>query len=601
MSATATDLITYYAQHTDADPTRRSYAIGDQAAADVVTMARNARTVAVDIETMGLGAQAFKVKVIIIATKIRSCVLDAREPRHRDAARDAMAAARELVFQNSAFDVPPLVTAGIMRLGDIAKVTDTLIYSRMAFTGEMDRHGLGDLEKKFLARSLRTMTKDNLAEWGKANRLTKAKVFEVAQYDDPVYAMYAGWDGVLTAMVLDPVRDAARRQLTNHPFGRYGADPVQAEHLMEREQRVNRIMLRRSAVGIRIDDDRVAAEQDQLRIRMNELSGELAGFGVAEATNRNQLTAALDRDGAFGEDYPRTKTGKYSTAKGILDAVDHPAVTAFRAYDDHRRLFAYLEDARLVAARTDGRIHPQVNILKARTGRMSYSNPALQQFTPGARRALMADEHDGMTSIDWSSIEPVLMANFAGDTGLIKAYESGQKFYDVVSQLAGVSYKRAKVIVLAKMYGQGLRSLAAGLGIELDEAKALDVQVSAAMPMTDRLTKWAAVWSEETDKTWTLSGRIIDVDPEFGYKGTNFVAQGSNYDVLAETLVAMEDAEIADRIYLAVHDELVVSSEIADETAEIMRKPPDRLIEIAGRTPIIRVDRAELGERWDEA
>jgi DNA polymerase-1 len=595
------DQVTFYAQHTESDPTRRSYSIGDQAAGEVVRMARAAGRVAVDIETAGLGDKAFQVKVIIIATELRSCVLDASNDRHRAAAREAMSMARELVFQNSAFDVPPLVTAGILRLEDIAKIYDTLIYSRMANTGEMDRHSLGDLEKRFLSGQLRSATKDNLAEWGKVNRLTKSKVFEVAQYTDPVYAMYAGWDGVLTSMVLEPVRAAARRQLTEHPFGRYGADPVQAEYLMEREQRVNRIMLRRSALGIAIDDDRVTGEQDQLRMQMNELATEMAGFGIAEATNRNQLAAALEEAGAFPEDYPRTATGKYSTAKGKLDTIDHPAVIAFRAYDDHRRLFAYLEDARLVAKRTDGRIHPQVNVLKARTGRMSYSNPALQQFTAGARQALLADEGDALTSIDWSSIEPVLTANFAGDMKLIEAYESGEKFYDVVSRAAGVSYKKAKVIVLAKLYGQGLRSLSAGLGIELDEAKRLDAMVAAAMPMTDRFTKWAGVWSEETGKTWTLSGRIIDVDPEFGYKGTNYTVQGSNYDVLSETLVAMDDAGIADRVYLAVHDELVVSSEIADETAELMRRPPDRLVELAGRVPVIRVDRAELGARWDAA
>ena len=597
----STDQITFYAQHTDADPTRRSYSIGDQAASEVVRMARSAGTVAVDIETAGLNDLAFTVKVVIIATQLRSCVLDATDPRHRAAAREALSAARELVFHNSAFDVPPLVTAGIMRLEDIAKISDTLVYSRMAHTGEMDRHSLGDLEKRYLRGSLRTMTKDNLAEWGKTNKLSKSKVFEVARYDDPIYAMYAGWDGVLTSMVLEPVRTAARRQLTDHPFGRYGADAVQAEYLMEREQRVNRIMLRRSARGIRIDDDRVAGEQDSLREQMLDLAFELRGHGVAEATNRNHLAAALEAADAFPEDHPRTKTGKYSTAKGILDAVDHPAVTAFRTHDDHRRLFEYLETARLVAARTDGRIHPQVNILKARTGRMSYSNPALQQFTAGARQALMADDGDSLTSIDWSSIEPVLTANFAGDMGLIEAYEAGEKFYDVVSRAAGVTYKKAKVIVLAKLYGQGLRSLSTGLGIELDEAKALDALVTTAMPLTDRFTKWAAVWSEETGKTWTLSGRIVDVDPAFGYKGTNYTVQGSNYDVLSETVVAADDAGIADAIYLAVHDELVMSSEVADEFSEIMRKPPERLIEIAGRVPIIRVDRAELGSRWDAA
>jgi DNA polymerase-1 len=599
---TTADQITYYAQHTEADPTRRSYSIGDQAASEVVRMARAAGRVAVDIETAGLGELAFKVKVIIVATPLRSCVLDATDERHRAAAREAIGVARELVFHNSAFDVPPLVTAGIMSLDDIAKVYDTLIYSRMAFTGEMDRHALGELEKKFLAKSLRTLTKDNLAEWGKVNRLSKSKVFEVARYSDPVYAMYAGWDGVLTSLVLEPVRAAARTQLTDHPFGCYGADAVQAEYLMEREQRVNRIMLRRSACGIRLDDQRVASEQDRLRVQMNELAEELVELGVDEATNRNKLAAALEEAGAFGEDYPRTeKTGRPSTQAKHLESLDHPAVTAFKAYDDRRRLFTYLENARLVAERTDGRIHPQVNIHKARTGRSSYDNPALQQFTTSARQVLLADEGDALVSIDWASIEPVVAGNIAGDTTLIERFEAGEKIYNVVSEMAGVSYSKSKVVVLAKMYAQGIRSLAAGLKVDPEEAKELQHKVALSMPRTDRFVRWAAAWSEEFGKTWTMSGRIIDVDPEFGYKGSNFMAQGSAYDVLSESIVAVDEAGLADGLYLSVHDELVISESVAHDVRKIMERPPERLIELSGRVPKLRTDAALLGDRWNDS
>lgn len=598
----AADHITFYAQHTESDPTRRSYSIGDQAASEVVRLAKAAGRVSVDIETQGLAELAFKVKVVIIATQTRSCVLDATDPRHCAASRDAISAARELVFHNSPFDVPPLVTAGIMRIEDIAKVYDTLIYSRMAFTGERDRHSLGELEKKFLSGRLRNASKDNLAEWAKVNRMTKGEVFAKARYEDPIYAMYAGWDGVLTSMVLEPVRDAARHNLTQHPFGRYGADAVQAEYLMEREQRVNRVMLRRSARGIRIDDTRVDHEQERLRQEMNELAEQLVEFGVAEATNRNQLATALEAVGAFDEDYPRTeKTGRPSTAAANLKAIDHPAVTAFMSYDDRRRLFTYLENARLVAERTDGRIHPQVNIHKARTGRSSYDNPALQQYTTPARQTLLADEDDHLVSIDWASIEPVVAGNLAGDVDLIKRFEAGEKIYNVVSETAGVTYKRAKIVVLAAMYGQGIRSLAKGLGTTMEEAKELQAKVASAMPRTDRLVRWAAAWSEEVGMTWTLSGRIIKVDPEFGYKGSNFIVQGSAYDVLSESIVAIDEAGLADGIYLAVHDELVISEQVAHDVRRIMERPPERLIELSGRVPKLRTDAALLGDRWNDS
>jgi DNA polymerase-1 len=355
----------------------------------------------------------------------------------------------------------------------------------------------------------------------------------------------------------------------------------------------------------------VSTEQERLRVERLELADQLKELGVEEATNRGHLAAALEEAGAFPEDYPRTeKTGRPSTQAKHLEMLDHPAVTAFKAYDDRRRLFTYLENARLVAERTDGRIHPQVNIHKARTGRSSYDNPALQQFTASARQILMADEGDALVSIDWASIEPVVAANIAGDTTLIERFEAGEKIYNVISSyvapyMPGVPYKelykKVKIVVLAKMYAQGTRSLAASLKTTPEEAQELQQIVALSMPRTDRFVRWAAAWSEEFGNTFTLSGRIIDVDPEYGYKGSNFVVQGSAYDVLSESLVAVDEAGLADGVYLSVHDELVVSESVAHDVRRIMETPPERLIELSGRVPKLRTDAALLGDRWNDS
>jgi DNA polymerase I len=594
--------INFYSQHCESDPTRRSYSIGEQAASTAVEMAAKNGRIAVDIETQGLNELAFKIKVMIVSTDRHSCVLDARSPIHCRAFRDALQAAKTLIFHNSAFDVPPLVVAGLMRLEDIDKVFDTLVCARMALTGFGARRGLGDLEKRYLGGSLRSETKDRFGEWAKVYGLSKGKAFEVAGYDHPVYQLYAGWDGILTSMIAPHVWREAFSQLTDHPFGRFGADAQIAGYLIEREQRVNRIMLRRSARGLCIDPERVDREQDRLREQMNGHADELVEHGVKDPANRNQLAAVLEAADALPEDYPRTATGKVSTAKGILDEVDHPAVVAFREHDLRRRLFTYLEHVRLVAERTDGRVHPQCNVLHARTGRMSYSNPEVHQFIADARTVIERDpEHSGLVSIDWSSIEPVTVANLSGDLTSIQRFEAGEKLYDVVSATAGVPYKTAKVVLLAALYGQGIRSLSSRLGVDVERAKALQAQVFEAMPMTRRFIGWSTAWSEETGKTWTLSGRVVDVDREVGYKGTNYCVQGSAYDVLAESIVAIDAAGLADGLYLAIHDELVVAEEIAHDVRKIMERPPDRLCELSGRVPKLRTDAAYLGDRWDDA
>jgi DNA polymerase-1 len=600
----STGQINLYAQQTAEDPTLRSYVVGEDAARGVARMAGESKRVAVDIETAGLNDDAFRVKVMIVANGAQSFVLDATNPRHCAAFTDALDAATELNFHKSAFDVPPLVTAGLMRIEHIDKVFDTLVCARMALTSTMDKfgfvkHGLEALEKRYLTGRFHSRSKDRFADWSKANGWSKATAFKKAGYDHPVYVMYAGWDGIITWLVRDYVYAAALAQMTDHPFGRFGADEETARYLIEREQRVNRIMLRRSARGLALDQERLTQQQEDLRARMLELGDQLAAFGVADPSNRNQLSAVLAAADAFPPDYPMTKTGKYSTAKGILDAVDHPAVRAFRSHDQKRRLFLYMEHARLVAEYTDGRIHPEVNVMAARTGRMSYGNPELHQFTGDARTVIAGDR---LVSIDWASIEPVVAANLAGDHEQIERFEtSGEKFYKVVEDAAGVPYKVAKIVMLAATYGQQLRALSASLGTSMEEAKVIQAKTLAPLPMTRKFCGWSAAWSEETGKTWTVSGRIVDVAQDKGYQGTNYTIQGSAYDVLAETIVACEDAGVDEAIQLAVHDELVVEEEAAHDIRKIMETPPPRLCELAGRDVKLRTDAAFLGGNWDDA
>jgi DNA polymerase-1 len=74
--------------------------------------------------------------------------------------------------------------------------------------------------------------------------------------------------------------------------------------------------------------------------------------------------------------------------------------------------------------------------------------------------------------------------------------------------------------------------------------------------------------------------------------------QGSAYDVLAEALIKIEAAGLGDAVYLGLHDELVVSTSVANEVQRIMQQPPKRLIQWTKRVPVLRTDRADLGERW---
>lgn len=581
----------------------RTYSLGDAACDIAVQMAKQG-TIAVDIETDGLAEESFTVKVIIIANGEHACVLDAFNPKHVTAAKEAFERATTLVFHNSPFDVPPLYFCGAFTLDMIDKVTDTLVIARMAFTDGMAGRGLGDLEQSVLGMSAGKAQKDAFAHWCKINKMSKSEGFKRATYQDSAYTLYAGWDGVITFRLLEPLLELALLQQTTHPFGRYGASRSEALELIKREQIQNRITLWRTVKGLTFDAPKMAAEQNRILDAQSDNKNTLESMGVTEPTNRNQLIAALLADEVFPEDYPVTaKTGKPSTAAKYLKKLDHPLIEAFYAYDSLNRSFNYLETSRKIAERTDGRLHPTVGIMKAVTGRMSYSNPATHQFTADAREMIMGDElesgdYDQLTSIDWSQVEPVITANLSNDTLALETYEGSGDLYAAAMEYGGVSRKDAKVVVLAMLYQQGLRSLAKSLNVSMKEAAEVRRKVSSAMPMTDLMTAWAVEWSRVAGKTWTLSGRIVNVDPRSAYKGANYVVQGSSYDMLADAMVEAYCRGMGAQFYLAQHDEVIVSKSIADEFAEIMRTPSERFKELSGRTPLLRVDMAHLGSRW---
>jgi DNA polymerase-1 len=65
-----------------------------------------------------------------------------------------------------------------------------------------------------------------------------------------------------------------------------------------------------------------------------------------------------------------------------------------------------------------------------------------------------------------------------------------------------------------------------------------------------------------------------------------------------DTVIRGDDAGLADTLYITMHDELVTSSDAADDWEKIMREPPERLVRLAKRVPLLRTDRADMGERW---
>ena len=500
-------------------------------------------TVAIDTETMGLGADAFTLKCFTAAWETAngtvSVLLDPlRRDDDRQAVREILTRAGTLVLQNAAFDVPPLYQNGLLAMEDIAKVTDTVVYARMAYPDQTVPKSLEALAVRLVGFPEAEIT---MAALFKASGYTVAQGYREFDIDRPVYRLGAMADTVATLRLLQPIQAATWSRLAEgHPFGDYGLGSEGALAVMEREQTVNRIMLRRSARGLQVDTDYLTRYEDEHARELTAARDALAAEDLdPEAGNLGfLLVTKLDARGELPADWPRTDSGRLRATKDDLPKLDHPLAAAVRKVAELGKVTGYLTKVTDMV-RVTGRVHPQVAILGASTtGRMAYREPELQQFPADARPIIVSD--GGLTSVDWSQIEPVVMANCAKDLGFLEPFENGGDLYATIGA-AGVPRKTAKVLLLAAMYGQGKAKLAETLGTSQEEAKRLQDGMFSTMRPTKAFMDKLRHIAEETGLIITADGRVIPV-PKNPRTGAVFAYKAVNYFCFTpDTLVLTDD------------------------------------------------------------
>ncbi len=629
------------------------FMIGRECLAEAVPeIMRNAPGVlSVDVEADGKDGRArYMAKAVIIGTSESSWIFDPRDPAQYQMLRRILNEGDyKLVYHNATFDVPILYMIGLLDMASIARTICTLVLARLAEPDEKARKSLGNAAGTHLGMEI----SDPLPEMLKALGISKAVWYKDKDLNIPAYRIMAATDAILTHRLLPAVRKAAYDRLTTgHPFSNYGLKGADALDLVEREQIINRLCLRRTCRGFVVDPEFLDRYVDKTTAELREIEAELAALDIRPG-NANDLTGWLDRQGLLPADYPRTdKTKVPSGAKDNLALLGHPVAERFVLWKETTHTNGYLTKV-MDAADHEGRIHPGTNLLGAATGRMSISGDApLHQFPEGARGIIRADNWaiceplthavtdscdcpnpSGMVSIDWSQIEPVVVANIAGDREAIARYEAGEKFYDAVASFAGISYKAAKTTLLAQLYGEGIGKLAKDLRISVDEACEIRDLIWKALPGTKKLAgkggKLQTI-AQEYKLIFTLSGRIVPIpagwwpcwneheshaeivacrkcnDKGMRYsvavhKGVNYFVQGGAYDLLADSAVEIERQGLGDAVYLFMHDETVCDHEAAHDIRKIMETPPARLIELSKRVPKLRTDMAHLGERWNAA
>jgi DNA polymerase-1 len=284
----------------------------------------------------------------------------------------------------------------------------------------------------------------------------------------------------------------------------------------------------------------------------------------------------------------RTKTG-YSTDTGVLERLrdDHEVPALILEYRQLRKLqTGYLEALPKLVNPVTGRVHTSFNQTVAATGRLSSSNPNLQNIPIRTdlgrqiRKAFVAGDGKLLLSADYSQVELRIMAHLSGDATLVEAFKNGKDVHrSTASLIFGVSEdvvspaqrEWAKTVNFGIMYGMGRFGLARRLGVEIDEAADFIDRYFQTYPgvreYTDRVTAEAAdlgYASTMLGRRRPITGLASDNARVRGMAervAVNTPIQGSAADLIKLAMLGVDRRIRSDdlpcRMVLQVHDELV--------------------------------------------
>lgn len=546
------------------DPTMNAYlSTGLHASAASDTFPAGA-TLAADIETPGLDRQ-FQINCLTFAWhrpdgSVQSILLDpSRDLGHAAHARYLFDRAGKIVFHNAPFDTPALVLTGLLERGGVRKVTDTMVLARMAWPDPwvrinhkpvrmpMKLEGLavqhlgfndysGGLELAFKAAGYKNK------ELGYANM----------DINSPTYRRGAMADTVVT-LLLEPIcRAAAITRTVDHPFSDFGATTTAAAaDILATQELVHRVMLWRTARGINVDRDYMTEYQESVDGERSAYERVLAEHGLEGGKGKESAIVQYIHDiGELPAGWPRTeKTNKLSATKELLDAFDHPLAKAQRGLAATDQILGYLAKVDH-QSRVTGRCHPQIGTLGAsQTGRMSASSPPLQQFS-GPARGILVDDGRGLTSMDWSQIEPVTMSLMAHDAEFLQPFLEGADLYEPIMRAAGIERKVAKVALLQTMYGSGDKNLAQKIGHTVESAAQIKRQMFSAMRGCEKFMAKTEAIAEQYGCIVTVGGRILPVDPDGTYKAVNYICVSPDTPILTADLrhVSADTVSVGDQL-----------------------------------------------------
>ena len=510
------------------------------------------------------------------------------------------------IGQNLKYDMSVLARAGITLAG---VEFDTMLESYV-LDSTATRHDMDSLALKYLGH--RTIHFEDIAGKG-------AKQLTFNQIPIEQAGPYAAEDADVTLRL----HRALRPRLEEHPSLAALCDTVEVP-LVPVLSRVERN-------GVRIDVRRLNQQSAELAQRMREIelaAHECAGGPFNLGSAKQIRTILFENLGLPVR--AKTPKGQPSTAESVLQelAFEHELPKLILEHRAVSKLKSTYTDALPACVNPDtGRVHTSYHQAVASTGRLSSSDPNLQNIPVRThegrriRQAFVADPGHRLVAADYSQIELRIMAHLSGDEGLRDAFASGADIHRATAaevfggggEVGDEQRRSAKAINFGLIYGMSAFGLARQLGIERGEAQSYVDLYFSRYPGVKAFMDSTRESARDRGYVETVFGRRLYL-PEIRSSNVNrrqyaertainAPMQGTAADIIKRAMLTLHawiaESGVPVRMTMQVHDELVfeVAEDAVDEVAPIIAERMSGAAELA--VPLV-VD-VGVGDNWDEA
>lgn len=408
-----------------------------------------------------------------------------------------------------------------------------------------------------------------------------------------------------------------------------GVEPL----FLEIEMPLVRVLANIECNGVRIDTEALKQSSAHFTSRLEEIEKDI--YGLAETTfniaSPKQVGEVLFDKLRIIEKAKKTKTGQYVTSEEVLESLrnKHPVIGKILEYRGLKKLLSTYIDAlpQLINPRT-GKIHTSFNQAVTATGRLSSSNPNLQNIPirdedgKEIRKAFIPDDGCEFFSADYSQIELRIMAHLSEDKNMIDAFMSG---YDIHAATAAKIYKidikdvtsdmrrKAKTANFGIIYGISIFGLAERMNVDRKEAKKLIDGYFATYPQVRSYMDKSIEVAREKGYVETIFHRkryLPDINSHNatvrGYAERNAInapIQGSAADIIKVAMIHIYQRfsayNLKAKMILQVHDELNFS--VPEQEKELVQQIVIEEMEQAYRMYVPLKADFGWGKNWLEA